>query len=185
MDPTVKTEPTTMASANMDLSVSSHSHSHFKSHQLTQTDPKATPSTPKSETAPKQTTVDSDPDEQGSPTKKNKTKFPNKKSGPLGLIPTNYDEASETDRMLLRMKDSENRPWAEIGKALEKKKMIGASLKLNTVQVRYARMKANLAGFEKTDVCISACGCGVVAWTELTCDCLSIGTYSFEAEERD
>lgn len=185
MDPTVKAEPTTMAPANMDLSVSSHSHSHFKSHQLTQTDPKATPSTPKSETAPKQTTVDSDPDEQGSPTKKNKTKFPNKKSGPLGLIPTNYDEASETDRMLLRMKDSENRPWAEIGKALEKKKMIGASLKLNTVQVRYARMKANLAGFEKTDVCISACGCGVVAWTELTCDCLSIGTYSFEAEERD
>ena len=63
--------------------------------------------------------------------------------------------------------------------------MIGASLKLNTVQVRYARMKANLAGLEKTDVCISACGCGVVAWTELTCDCLSIGTYSFEAEERD
>lgn len=159
MDPTVKAEPTTMASANMDLSVSSHSHSHFKSHQLTQTDPKATPSTPKSETAPKQTTVDSDPDEQGSPTKKNKTKSPNKKGGPLGPIPTNYDESSEVDRRLLRMKDSENRPWAEIGKALEKK-MIGASLKLNTVQVRYARMKANLAAFEKTDVCV--CGDGGV-----------------------
>ena len=53
---------------------------------------------------------------------------------------------------MLRMKDSENRPWAERGKALEE--MIGASLKLNTVQVRYARMKVNLAGFEKTDVCI-------------------------------
>ena len=84
--------------------------------------------------------------------------------------------------MLLRMKDSENRPWVEIGKALEE--MIGASLKLNTVQVRYARMKANLAGFEKTDVFIFACGCGLV-WTELTCDCLSIGTYSSEAEEGD
>lgn len=38
--------------------------------------------------------------------------------------------------------------------------MIGASLKLNTVQVRYARMKANLAAFEKTDVCV--CGDGGV-----------------------
>ena len=95
--------------------------------------------------------TDFDPDEQESPTKKNKTKSPGKKGGPLGPIPTNYDEASEADRMLLRMKDSENRPWAEISKALEE--MTGASLKVNTVQVRYARMKANLAGFEKTDVC--------------------------------
>ena len=66
--------------------------------------------------------------------------------------------------MLLRMKDSENRPWAEIGKALEE--MIGSSLKLNTVQVRYARMKSNLAGFEKTDVCVCARARarGVVVW---------------------
>ncbi|ODM14569.1 hypothetical protein SI65_10055 [Aspergillus cristatus] len=90
-----------------------------------------------------------DPGDQGceSPTKKTKTKSPKKPVG-LGPIPTSYEEASDEDKLLIRMKEVDNKPWAEIKKALEE--ITGTELGAG-LHVRYSRMKANFVVFEKGD----------------------------------
>lgn len=107
--------------------------------------PTLTPSTPQKRTKAQQPLEDPE-----SPTKKSKTKSPAKKGGPLGPIPTSYDEAGEADKVMLRMRGTENKPWAEIKDVLEG--ITGASLVAGSIQVRYARIKANLVVFEKEDV---------------------------------
>jgi len=52
--------------------------------------------------------------------------------------------------LLIRLKD-ENKPWAEITKALED--ITGVTLGAG-LRARYARIKANLIGFEEGDVCL-------------------------------
>ena len=51
---------------------------------------------------------------------------------------------------MLRMRGTENKPWAEIKDVLEG--ITGASLVGGSIRVRYARIKANLVVFEKEDV---------------------------------
>lgn len=104
-----------------------------------------TPSTPKKRTKTQQPIGDPE-----SPTKKAKTPSPSKKNGPLGPIPTSYDEAGEADRVMLRMRGTENKPWAEIKDVLEG--ITGAKLVVGSIEVRYARIKANLVVFENEDV---------------------------------
>lgn len=56
------------------------------------------------------------------------------------------------------MKEVENKPWAEIKRALEE--ITGTNLGTG-LHVRYARMKANFVVFEKGDVSSSFQGSGV------------------------
>lgn len=93
-----------------------------------------------------------DEQEQESPTKKSKTKSPGKKAGPFGPIPMSYEEIGPEDKLILRMKETEGKGWAEIQKALED--ITGSKLGASTVRMRYTRMKANLVVFEKEDVSI-------------------------------
>ncbi|KAK2745675.1 hypothetical protein FQN57_003571 [Myotisia sp. PD_48] len=60
-------------------------------------------------------------------------------------LPTSYDKASEADKMLLRMKDEQDRPWAEIRKAWEEK--TGEPVGVSTLPCRYLRLKANFTVF--------------------------------------
>ncbi|ODM14563.1 hypothetical protein SI65_10049 [Aspergillus cristatus] len=122
----------------------------------TSPNPNHTPTTtPRKRTRNKTTTKDSadepesqhDDGDHESPSKKAKTKSPTKRTGGLGSIPTTYEEASEEDKLLIRLKD-ENKPWAEITKALED--ITGVTLGAG-LRARYARIKANLVGFEEGD----------------------------------
>lgn len=74
---------------------------------------------------------------------------PSKRSGALGPIPTSYEEAGEEDRLLIKMKEVEGKPWTAIQNALEEMtgSKIGAGLSM-----RYSRMKANFVVFAKEDV---------------------------------
>jgi len=87
--------------------------------------------------------------EDGSPTEKIK-KVPSKKTGTLGPIPTTLDEASDEDKMIIRMKEVESKPWAYIRKALED--ITGGKIGASTLQIRYTRMKANFVVFDEVDV---------------------------------
>lgn len=107
--------------------------------------PAPTP-TSKKRSRKKNTAIDAD--EQESPTKKTKTKSPKKTVG-LGPIPTSYEEACDGDKLLIRMKEVDNKPWAEIKKALEE--ITGTNVGTG-LHVRYSRMKANFVVFEKGDV---------------------------------
>ncbi|ODM14568.1 hypothetical protein SI65_10054 [Aspergillus cristatus] len=107
--------------------------------------------TPRKRARGKKATADEDnTDEQDleSPSKKNKTKSPAKRPGGLGPIPANYEEASEADQLLIRLKD-ENKPWNEITRTLED--ITGTKLIASGLRSRYARIKANLVVFEKSD----------------------------------
>lgn len=95
--------------------------------------------------------AESDP-ESPSPTKKSKTKSPSKKAGPFGSIPASLAEASAEDRMIIQLKETEGKTWAEIRKALEE--FTGMTIGSSTPHVRYARMKANFVVFGVKDVCI-------------------------------
>ncbi|EYE98703.1 uncharacterized protein EURHEDRAFT_374759 [Aspergillus ruber CBS 135680] len=85
----------------------------------------------------------------GTPSKKSnlKLKSPTKRPPGLGPIPTTYEQASPEDKLLIRLKD-EDKPWSEITKTLEDSTgmTLGAGLRS-----RYARIKANLVGFEEGD----------------------------------
>lgn len=95
-----------------------------------------------------------------SPIKKTKTPSPSKRNAALGPIPTSYDEAGEADKVILRMKETENKTWAEIKDVLEG--ITGAKLVAGSIQVRYSRIKANLVVFEKEDVsCLLGIRCDV------------------------
>lgn len=78
------------------------------------------------------------------PTKKTK------RLNPLGPLPATYEEASEEDKLIIHLKETEGKSWPEIKKALES--VTGATLGSSTVPVRYGRMKANFVVFEKDDV---------------------------------
>lgn len=77
------------------------------------------------------------------PARSRKPNPPSKDPG-LGPIPTTYEEASNEDKLPIRLKD-ENKPWAETTKTLEDitGMTLGAEL----------RVKANLVGYEEGDVC--------------------------------
>ncbi|DAA75565.1 TPA_exp: Uncharacterized protein A8136_1639 [Trichophyton benhamiae CBS 112371] len=64
-------------------------------------------------------------------------------------LPSNFDEASEEDKMLLRMKDEENKPWSEIKTAWEK--ATGETVGGSTLSNRYQRIKANFTVFSPED----------------------------------
>ena len=81
-----------------------------------------------------------------------KSKSP-KKSSPSGLGPTpmTYEEATEIDKLIIRMKEVDLKGWSEIQKVVEEAtgaKMGGTS----TIRMRYTRMKSNFVVFEKYDV---------------------------------
>ncbi|EEP81402.1 predicted protein [Uncinocarpus reesii 1704] len=83
--------------------------------------------------------------DEDSPQKKAKS-TPGKKGRP---IPTSYDAACEEDKMLLRLKDQENKTWAEIASAW--KEMTGEAAKGTTLSTRYMRIKANFIVLSKED----------------------------------
>ncbi|KAK2798934.1 hypothetical protein FQN50_008665 [Emmonsiellopsis sp. PD_5] len=64
-------------------------------------------------------------------------------------MPTSYENASPEDRMLLRMKDEEGKPWGEIRAAWEE--MTGEKVGGSTLSGRYARIKANFVVFNPDD----------------------------------
>lgn len=78
------------------------------------------------------------------PTKKSK------KTNPLGPTPASYEEANETDKLIVRLKEKEGKSWAEIKNVLET--ATGVSFGGSTLPVRYSRMKANFVVFDKEDV---------------------------------
>ncbi|PGH33683.1 hypothetical protein GX50_03510 [[Emmonsia] crescens] len=98
-----------------------------------------------------------DEDEDESPTKKQRTPAKGGKgsaSGEKGKVgarpmPTSYENASPEDKMLLRMKDDENKSWAEIRQAWEE--MTGEKVGGSTLCGRYGRIKANLMDFTPED----------------------------------
>lgn len=101
--------------------------------------------------AKKEEGEESDSDDNGqtsSPTKKADKGSPSKRSRGLGPIPASYEEAGEADRLLLKMKDEEGKPWAVITEVLEGI----AGCKLAGLSTRYSRIKANFVVFPKEDV---------------------------------
>ena len=128
----------------------------IKPEDLDSNTPTLTPSTPQKRTKNQQTTEDPD-----SPTKKPKTKSPSKRNGPLGPIPTTYDEAGEADKAMLSMR-GENKPWAEVKEVMEG--IIGDKLVVGSITTRYARIKANLVVFEKEDVSTSQLDWNGLGW---------------------
>ncbi|EEQ31275.1 conserved hypothetical protein [Microsporum canis CBS 113480] len=56
-------------------------------------------------------------------------------------LPGSLEEASEEDKMMLRMRDEENKPWSEIRAAWEE--ITGEAVGGSTLSNRYQRIKAN------------------------------------------
>lgn len=88
-----------------------------------------------------------DEDTEPSPSKKGKATP--KRSATIP-IPNSYEMAGPEDRMMLRMKDVENRSWKEIQAAWED--MTGAKVADGSLTARYRRMKANFVVFADGDV---------------------------------
>ncbi|ODM14571.1 hypothetical protein SI65_10057 [Aspergillus cristatus] len=86
--------------------------------------------------------------ENESPTKKSKAKSPGKKAG-LGPIPTSYDEASEEDKLIIKMREKDGQGWSDIRKVIEE--ITGVKFGGSSLSNRYGRMKANFTVFEKED----------------------------------
>ncbi|PGH00125.1 hypothetical protein AJ79_08308 [Helicocarpus griseus UAMH5409] len=117
-----------------------------------------TPATPRKRgrKAAGEKTNDENGNEDESPTKKQKTPKGGKggaagdkaKAG-VRPIPTSYENAGPEDRMLLRMKDDENKPWTEIRQAWEE--ITGEKIGGSTLSGRYARIKANFVVFKEDD----------------------------------
>lgn len=89
-------------------------------------------------------------DENESPTKKSMAKSPGKKAG-LGPIPTSYEDASEEDRLIIKMREKDGQGWLDIRKVIEEN--TGVNFGGSSLSNRYGRMKANFTVFEKEDVC--------------------------------
>ncbi|ODH46593.1 hypothetical protein GX48_07332 [Paracoccidioides brasiliensis] len=64
-------------------------------------------------------------------------------------MPTSLETASPEDKMLLRMKDEENKPWADIRQAWEE--MTCEKVGNSSLSGRYSRIKANFVVFKKED----------------------------------
>ncbi|KAK2787247.1 hypothetical protein FQN52_007336 [Onygenales sp. PD_12] len=121
-----------------------------------------TPATPRKrgrKPATEKATSEDDDDEE-SPTKKARGGGPKEKAAKAGgsekgkkpgsrAMPTSYENASPEDRMLLRMKDEEGKPWGEIRAAWEE--MTGEKVGGSTLSGRYARIKANFVVFNPDD----------------------------------
>ncbi|KAF9895044.1 hypothetical protein FE257_004672 [Aspergillus nanangensis] len=103
--------------------------------------------TPKKRGRPKKTTTDEMAESDGSPTKKSKTPTPSKKS--CGPIPTSLENATVTDRMILRMRDDEGRGWGDITKAWID--TTGINVGGSTLRMRYTTMKANFVSITNED----------------------------------
>lgn len=93
--------------------------------------------------------------EADTPTKKKRgtpAKTPGEKGAKAGArpMPTSWENASEEDRMMLRMKDDEGKGWNEIREAWNA--MTGETVGKSTLSGRYGRIKANFVVFRKEDV---------------------------------
>ncbi|KAM5478965.1 hypothetical protein McanCB56680_005855 [Microsporum canis] len=64
-------------------------------------------------------------------------------------LPGSLEEASEEDKMMLRMRDEENKPWSEIRAAWEE--ITGEAVGGSTLSNRYQRIKANFTVFSAQD----------------------------------
>ncbi|KAM5470333.1 hypothetical protein MferCBS49748_002506 [Microsporum ferrugineum] len=64
-------------------------------------------------------------------------------------LPGSLEEASEEDKMMLRMRDEENKPWSEIRAAWEE--ITGEAVGGSTLSNRYQRIKANFTVFSTQD----------------------------------
>ncbi|KAI5303294.1 hypothetical protein KEM56_007702 [Ascosphaera pollenicola] len=83
-------------------------------------------------------------DSTDSPSKK-KPMTPSRKTVPACLA-----DASEADKMLLRMKDVDGKSWGEISQAWNQ--MTGESSKADMVRMRYKRMKTIFAVVDEADI---------------------------------
>jgi len=70
----------------------------------------------------------------------------------LPSIPASLAAAGPEDRMILRLRDEENRPWTEINKLCVE----ATNIKVggSTLRMRYTTMKANFVGISEEDVCL-------------------------------
>ncbi|KAL5356787.1 hypothetical protein BJX96DRAFT_171929 [Aspergillus floccosus] len=107
--------------------------------------PAETPKKRGSKNATATGTADENAEAESSP-KKTKAS-PAKKS--LGPIPTSFEAAGVTDRMILRMRDQENRNWGEITKAYVE--YTGHQVGGSTLRMRYTTMKANFTSVSDED----------------------------------
>ncbi|KAL4865371.1 hypothetical protein BDV12DRAFT_200214 [Aspergillus spectabilis] len=67
----------------------------------------------------------------------------------LPPIPTSLAKAGVEDRLILRLRDQENRPWAEINKVFVA--TTGIKVGSSTLRMRHTTMKANFAGITEED----------------------------------
>lgn len=90
----------------------------------------------------------------GSSTSANTTPSKKAKVTPGKAIPiaTSYEAAGPEDRMIIHMKDVENRNWAEIEAAWET--MTGIKPSKGSLSTRYRRLKANFTVFNPEHVSI-------------------------------
>ncbi|KAE8408949.1 hypothetical protein BDV37DRAFT_138214 [Aspergillus pseudonomiae] len=88
--------------------------------------------------------------EKASPSKKAKAvagSSPSKKT--IGLIPTSFEAAGLSDRMIIQMRDDEGKNWGEINESWMK--MTGIKVGTSTLRMRYTTMKANFVEFTGED----------------------------------
>ncbi|KAL4992733.1 hypothetical protein BDW68DRAFT_172761 [Aspergillus falconensis] len=67
----------------------------------------------------------------------------------LPPIPTSLATASEMDRMILRLRDEEKQPWAQINKLFTEE--TGIKVGSTTLRLRWSTMKANFVGITTED----------------------------------
>ncbi|KAL5000976.1 hypothetical protein BDV10DRAFT_182854 [Aspergillus recurvatus] len=67
----------------------------------------------------------------------------------LPPIPTSLATASEIDRMILRLRDEEKQPWAQINKLFTEE--TGIKIGSTTLRLRWSTMKANFVGITTED----------------------------------
>ncbi|KAE8137880.1 hypothetical protein BDV38DRAFT_282490 [Aspergillus pseudotamarii] len=88
--------------------------------------------------------------EKASPPKKAKAaagSSPSKKT--IGPIPTSFEAAGLSDRMIIQMRDEEGKNWGEINESWMK--MTGIKVGTSTLRMRYTTMKANFVEFTGED----------------------------------
>lgn len=89
-----------------------------------------------------------------SPPKKSRA---GKKIGPLGPIPTSYEEAGLEDRLIIEMRERDGKQWLGITAAIEE--ITGTKSGNTIMKNRYAHMKANCAVFKMEHVYLSMFSC--------------------------
>ncbi|KKK14839.1 hypothetical protein AOCH_004935 [Aspergillus ochraceoroseus] len=94
------------------------------------------------------------PKSRGSPVKRSKKENPAPTATATATakstqIPTSYNAAGPADRLILRMRDEEKRPWAEITKAYVD--LTAVQVGVSSIQKRYKTMKANFVSLSEED----------------------------------